>query len=375
MSIFTSANNLSDLETLWESFTTNEVLSIEDVDDTMQMRVKGTDAERVDDYTAKLENGVTFPPLDIFVLESPLEGETFVLANGYHRLYAMQNAGFDTVQARVFRGRSWDEARLYAAFANARNGKQSSNEDITKAIGMLLNVDGAKDKFVIKNKLDTKSIAKWVGVTERSVRELTVELRGHIESVRDAAITIGKEEGLSNRAVAEEVGCNPSTVDRHESAAKRNASEMQHDDTNATKPPPSLFNSLDIKSKLGDDVEIPEDFTFDEDEIQNDLQNGTHADKKEALRKVDDAGWDTITNNMAKGEKKKPVTKKMTRTERSVNAIGGAVATIQSLEDVNPDLAELTAHIQNDVTALNDLTVLADFINRLTNSLDMENAA
>lgn len=279
------------------------------------------------------------------------------------------------MDAWVFRGRSWDEARLYASFANTRNGKESSNEDITKAIGMLLNVDGAKDKFVVKNKLDTKSIAKWVGVAKRTVEVLTVELRGHIESVRDVAITIGKEGGLSVREIAEDVGCPKSTVQDVSSVRKANASQTGHDEPNATKPPPSLFNSLDIKSKLGDDVEIPEDFMFEEDDINDDLENGNYEAKKAALKKVDEAGWDTITNNMAKAEKKKPVTKKLTRTERSANAIGSAVANIQSLEDVNPDLAELTAYIQNDATALSDLTVLADFINRLTNSLDMEKNA
>jgi uncharacterized ParB-like nuclease family protein len=373
MSIFTTAPNLSDLESMWEASTTNEVLAIEDVDDTMQMRVKGTDAERVDDYTAKLENGVTFPPLDIFVLESPLEGEVFVLANGYHRLYAMQKASFDTVEARVFRGRSWDEARLYAAFANARNGKESSNEDIDKAIGMLLSVAGAKDRFVINNKLDTKSIAKWVGVTKRTVEQLTGDLREHIETVRDTAIAIGKEEGLSNRAIAEEVGCDHKTVGKVVTGEKANASQNPHEEPNATKPPPSLFNSLDIKSKLGDDVEIPEDFLFDEEEIHDTLENGEYKEKKAALAKANEAGFTTIANSMAKADKKKPVVKKLTRTERSANAIGSLVSNIQSLEEVNPDLAELTTYIQNDPTVLNDLVVAADYIKRLTNSLDTEN--
>jgi transposase len=208
-----------------------------------------------------------------------------------------------------------------------------------------------------------------------TVRRLTSDLRGHIESVRDTAIAIGKEEGLSNRAVAGEVGCSEFTVRQKDGAIKRNASENTHDEPNATKPPTSLFNSLDIKNKLGDDVEIPEDFTFDEDELTATLENGGYTEKKEALKKVDEAGWDTITNNMAKGEKKKLVAKKLTRTERSANAIGSAAGIIQSLEEVNPDLAELTTFIQNDPTAANDLAVLADFIKRLTNSLDMEKNA
>lgn len=370
MSIFSNAKNLSDLETLWSAFTTNEVVALDDIAPNMQMRVRGTDQTVVDDYVAKLENGVVFPPLDVFLL--PFNGvEQIILADGYHRFFAMQKAGVETVEVRCFSGRTWDEAEMFASFANVKNGKSASKDDITRAIGRLLSLEGAMEKFVVKAKLDVKSIAKWIGVHDDTARDLTKDIRMYVEWMRDTQIEILKEEGLSNRKIAEVTGVSSSAVDNIVNAQKSARPENgQQEPTTPTKAPhpKSLFNT---------EAASEEETEWHLDDYFLDILKDEELPSKEKLEKLEEVnkrGWETLTRYMANEGKSKKDKKKPSRTERVASAIGAAVTAFNSLEEVNPDLRELAAYSESSAGLANDIVILSSYMETLSRHLSEKSA-
>jgi len=372
MSLFTTAKNLHDLETMWSAFTTNEVMALTDIYTGLQMRADGTDKATVDDYVAKLEAGVTFPPLDVFVTELYEIGEQIVLADGYHRYHAMKKAGIETVDVRCFRGRTIEEVEMYASFANVKNGKSASNEDITRAIGRLLCLDGAQEKFVVNAKLDVKAIAAWVGVHVETARDLTKDIRKFVTWIRDQQIEILKEEGMTVREIAAEVGCSKNTVARHESVPKQAGLEMgQTEDSQrptTSLHPKSLFNTGDEEDNTwmldDDDMEALEDEARPIEE------------RRQAVEQANKKGWESLTKQMAdEGKVSKKKKEKPSRTERAANAISLAVIALSTLEEVNPDLKELADYTEKMPGLANDIVILSAFMETLRERLETEEIA
>ena len=83
-------------------------------------------------YADDLRNGAVFPPLVTF-----FDGETYWLADGFHRHYAAQGAGFKTFRCEVRSGGLRD-AILHSCGANAVHGHRRSNEDKRRAVRRLL---------------------------------------------------------------------------------------------------------------------------------------------------------------------------------------------------------------------------------------------
>lgn len=86
----------------------------------------------VDEYADAMRHGTTFPPIIIF-----REGETYWLADGFHRVYAARVVGCTTIAADVYAGTRRD-AVLYAVGANAKHGLRRTNADKRRAVTMLL---------------------------------------------------------------------------------------------------------------------------------------------------------------------------------------------------------------------------------------------
>ena len=90
------------------------------------------DPTTIDDYREKLQEGVTFPPLVVFY-----DGETYWLADGFHRLAAAQAASLETFACEVREGGLRD-AILHAVGANAAHGLRRKNSDKRRAVMTLL---------------------------------------------------------------------------------------------------------------------------------------------------------------------------------------------------------------------------------------------
>ncbi len=95
------------------------------VDQSLQVRVGGLDADHLDSIITKLTNGGEIDRA-IVVFRTP-DGK-YLLADGFHRLEAYKRVGRKTVVCEVHDG-DWEAARLYAETANMEHGLRINNED------------------------------------------------------------------------------------------------------------------------------------------------------------------------------------------------------------------------------------------------------
>lgn len=86
----------------------------------------------VAEYVALLEDGVVFPPVDVFH-----DGENYWLADGYHRMAAAGKVGQKEIAAVVHQG-DRRAAILHSVGANATHGLRRSNADKRRAVETLL---------------------------------------------------------------------------------------------------------------------------------------------------------------------------------------------------------------------------------------------
>jgi hypothetical protein len=93
----------------------------------VQQRVKMSE-ETVKDYTELMEESESLPPVVLF-----RDGETYWLAEGFHRYYAAKNVGHLEIPAVIHEG-SLDAAIDYACQANIRHGLRPTREDKAKAV-------------------------------------------------------------------------------------------------------------------------------------------------------------------------------------------------------------------------------------------------
>lgn len=89
-------------------------------------------ADVVDEYAEAMREGVAFPPVVVYN-----DGETYWLADGFHRYHAAQAAGLDSIRAEVKSGQL-REAVLYSVSANADHGLRRTNADKRRSVLRLL---------------------------------------------------------------------------------------------------------------------------------------------------------------------------------------------------------------------------------------------
>jgi len=120
-------------------------------------------------YAEDIENGDKFPPVDLFH-----DGETYWLADGFHRFLAFRDSGAKTISAIVHKGTNRD-ATLFAVGANAAHGLRRTNADKRKAVATLLD---DKEWSAWSNRL----IAEKCGVSGTMVDGLRNELQKNCSS-------------------------------------------------------------------------------------------------------------------------------------------------------------------------------------------------
>jgi len=102
-----------------------------EVDTSLQARVRMSEPV-LQEYSALLMEGVSFPPVVIFD-----DGAKKYLVDGFHRVYAAKRVGRDRMQAELHRG-SKHEGFMYSLSANAAHGLQRTNEDKRHGVLKLL---------------------------------------------------------------------------------------------------------------------------------------------------------------------------------------------------------------------------------------------
>ena len=140
-----------------------------------QMRVGPYNEDVLKDYGEVVTGGGQLPPLTVFQ-----EGNTYWLADGFHRLKAYKNLNVKEVEADVREGGKRD-AILYAVGANASHGLRRTSKDKRQAIETLLR----DDEWV---QWSDSEIARRCGVSHPTVAKLRGELTeaGILKNLQDA---------------------------------------------------------------------------------------------------------------------------------------------------------------------------------------------
>jgi uncharacterized ParB-like nuclease family protein len=110
------------------------------IDDSLQLRVDGTNPEFVQRYAELMKNGTELDPVD--VVEVGLDWNVdadYVLAGGFHRYEAALQVGNETIQATIHDG-GRAKAREIARKANVKTGNPLSKADMKSIV-----IDAALD--------------------------------------------------------------------------------------------------------------------------------------------------------------------------------------------------------------------------------------
>lgn len=151
-----------------------------------------------------------------------------ILTDGFHRVQAMQKAGRDAIRATVTDG-SKSDALIAALGANHSHGLRRTNADKRRAVTMALadellqamsdrqlsEVCGTSDMFVakVRGQLQTdgscppKATTGSDGKQRPANRDIQLAQREKI-----TAVVVTADESLSDRKIAEQVGCSHRTV-------------------------------------------------------------------------------------------------------------------------------------------------------------------
>ena len=141
-------------------------IKIDDLDTSLQVRY-GVDAKAVCDYAEAMKEGAKFPDVTVFT-----DGETYWLADGFHRMLATQQTGKATVAANVTHGTRADALR-YALKANGSHGVRMTNADKRHA----LEVAWENMQELFGGEPSTRLLADTCGVSEFLAKQFRAEVR------------------------------------------------------------------------------------------------------------------------------------------------------------------------------------------------------
>ncbi len=138
------------------------------------------DFEAIEDYAEAMSAGVKFPPVTVFY-----DGDSYWLADGFHRVKAAYAAGFDSVLCDVHQG-TIEEAQWYSFSANRGNGLRRTTQDKQRAVKAAL-VHG---RGTI---LSDTQLARHVGVDQKTVTNWRRQLEASQEIPKMATRTVTRK--------------------------------------------------------------------------------------------------------------------------------------------------------------------------------------
>ncbi len=105
-------------------------IKIDELDLSLQTRA-GTDADTIRNYAEAMADGAQFPDVTVFT-----DGETYWLADGFHRVLAAQANGKAMISADIRKGTE-DDAVVFGGTANNKQGKRPTMADVQHFLSMV----------------------------------------------------------------------------------------------------------------------------------------------------------------------------------------------------------------------------------------------
>ena len=136
------------------------------------------DFEAIESYAEAMGVGVKFPAVIVFY-----DGDSYWLADGFHRVKAAYAAGFDSVLSEIHQG-TIEDAQWHSFSANKANGLRRTTQDKQRAVkAALLHGRG--------NTLSDRQVAVHVGVDQKTVTNWRhqLETSEEIPKIRTRTVT------------------------------------------------------------------------------------------------------------------------------------------------------------------------------------------
>ena len=155
------------------------------VDGKTQPRVE-TDVTVVEEYAAAYTRGDTLPlPVVYF------DGESYWLADGFHRRMGAIDAGLKKLRCEVYEG-TVEDAQWYSYSANRTHGLRRSNADKSRAVKAALQHPHGAEK-------SDRQIAEHVGVDPMTVGKYRKQMAATVENLQSTTRT-GRDGRTINTA-------------------------------------------------------------------------------------------------------------------------------------------------------------------------------
>jgi hypothetical protein len=178
------------------------------------------DQATVDEYAEAMRQLVSFPALIVYH-----DGVNTWLADGFHRYHAAKKIGASALDVE-WRVGTLEQAKLYAASANAKHGLRRTAADKRRAIEMVLSTEEGrrwKQDCIAKHchvsQQYVSKIMEYNGCTPQRNPQRKEPTRAEQKRVRIAAAA-GARPTASNSAIARELGVDRETVAAVRATAK-----------------------------------------------------------------------------------------------------------------------------------------------------------
>lgn len=133
------------------------------LDDAVRARAE-YDTDTIDDYASAIDRQEVLPPLVAVEV-----GQRLLLADGWHRYYAMKRRGIESATVNVTKGTLGDAIAL-AASANVAHGRRRTNADKRRCVQILVESEAHGGKPDI-------AIARLANVDPHTVKAVRLAIR------------------------------------------------------------------------------------------------------------------------------------------------------------------------------------------------------
>lgn len=133
------------------------------------------DFHAVEDYTDDMAAGAKFPPVAVFY-----DGQSYWLADGFHRVRAAYAADFESIECDVQQG-TLEDAQWFSFSANSSNGLRRTNDDKQRAVKAALahqRAAGLSDNQIARHcGVSVPTVAAWREKLGLSIKTLKIGIR------------------------------------------------------------------------------------------------------------------------------------------------------------------------------------------------------
>lgn len=209
------------------------------IDAGTQIRV-AINEQIVTDYADSMSSGDKFPNLVTY-----FDGNQYILADGFHRYFALKRNNETKVRCEIHKGTSKD-ATIYALSANGAHGARMTNADKRNAVSKAL--------ALFPDEKSTRVIAKLCYVSHNLVADIMAGLSSHDSTQKRKGLKANKT--TPNEATRDSVLGSPDREGQNQETSSEQDPPRVHQFTeggseSTSKPSPAQTNDDKFEAAMG----------------------------------------------------------------------------------------------------------------------------